>query len=164
MQPTETNAANLFVPDYMPEHTIYTTAVGILEWLASFPKCLSFEDEDGLKMALAALGYPYTAAFDYAPLPTGQPFGGGPKNGLVPWIKLSPVPVTNDQWLFFFTREGVWVQGWEENGAFAMTAGQLAAFFSHGVEPFVGSSYEADLRKEISNRIEAAKAGTPVLG
>ena len=156
-QPTETNAANLFQPNYMPEGTIYTLAVGgIFNWVKSNPYCLSFADQDGLAMALNALGYTYVETTSADPWPAGgQTFYGGDEEGQVPWVALSPVPPKTgpDGKLMYSAQDG----------AFAVNGGIFAAYWSHGVKPFVGSSYEADLRADINNRIQQAKAGNPVI-
>lgn len=149
-----TNAANLFEPDFMPEQTISTTvAGGITGWVKSVPLCMAFEDSDAIRMALEALGYLYTKTFSYPPYTPGygQTFSGGLENGNVPWLVLSPVPVINNNWD-------------ATAGAFAVNAGKFANYWNHGVSPFVGSSYEAELRADIAMRIEAAKNGNPNLG
>ena len=151
---TETNAANLFSPTFMAEKTITIVAPGgIVGYVASVPQCLEFEDEEGLTMALAALGYTFTKTFSYWPFvpSAGTSFAGGLENGNVPWLVISPVPPVNG--VFDSTQ-----------GAFAVNAGKYADFWNHGVHPFVGSSYEASLRADISMRTEAAIQGNPNLG
>lgn len=150
----ETNAANLFVPSFMDEKTITIIAPGGLTgYVASVPQCMSFLDSEALLLALAALGYTYTKTFSYWPFvpAPGTTFGGGLENGRVPWLAISPVPVVNDVWD-------------ATAGAFAVNAGKYANFWNHGVNPFVGSSYEMDLRTDIATRMEAARQGNPNLG
>jgi hypothetical protein len=149
----ETNAANLFVPHFMPEMTIFIMAPGgISSWVASVPQCMDFLDSDALLMALAALGFPFTETFSYPPFvpSAGTTFSGGLENGNVPWIVVSPIP------------KGT---GWSASaGAFAVNAGKFANYWNHGVNPFVGSSYEIQLKEDIANRTQAAQAGQPNLG
>ena len=151
----ETNAANLFIPEFMPEGTIQIVAPGgIVSHVASVPQCMDFEDSDALLMALAALGYVHTKTFPYWPFTPapGTTFSGGLlENGNVPWLVVSPVPPVN----------GVWDAS---QGAFGVNAGKFANYWNHGVSPFVGSSYEMQLREDIANRTEAAKQGNPNLG
>lgn len=152
--PDETNAANLFIPAFMAEKTITIVAPGgIVGYVASVPQCMQFEDSDALLMALAALGYVYAKTFPYWPFvpAPGTTFAGGLENGKVPWLAISPVPVFNDVWD-------------STQGAFAVNAGKYANFWNHGVSPFVGSSYEMELRSDIAARTEAAKQGNPNLG
>lgn len=154
MSDNETNAANLYSPTFMPEKTITIIGPGgITGYVASVPQCLEFGDEEGLIMALAALGYTFTKIFSYWPfVPAfGTTFGGGLENGNVPWLSLSPVPVVNDVWD-------------STAGAFIVNAGKFANYWDHGVNPFVGSSYEMQLREDIAVRVEAAKAGNPNMG
>ena len=151
----DTNPANTFTPHFMPEQTIYTIAAGgIADYVKSVPKCMVFDDADALLAALAALGFPYTEAFEYTPYSPGpgQTFAGGPRDGKVPWIVVSPVPQQNDQWR-------------ADQGAFAVNAGVYGYFWRESdIVPFVGSSYHQDLIADIHMRIEAAMAGQPNLG
>ena len=48
--------------------------------------------------------------------------------------------------------------------AFAVNAGKFANYWNHGVSPFVGSSYEMQLKDDISMRTQAAINGNPNLG
>jgi hypothetical protein len=113
---------------------------------------MDFLDSDALLLALAALGFVYTENFSYWPFvpAAGTTFSGGLENGNVPWIVVSPVP-----------KVGVWDAS---KGAFAVNAGKFANYWNHGVSPFVGSSYEMQLKDDISMRTQAAINGNPNLG
>ena len=146
--------ANTYMPQFMAEKTIAITATGglVTGWVASVPKCLTFESVGGLIAALQDLGYLYTETFDFSPFQPapGTSFAGGPRDGFVPWLGVSPVPVINGQWR-------------TDQGAFAVNAGSFANYWNHGVNPFVGSSYENDLRADIQVRVESAKQGMPAI-
>jgi hypothetical protein len=121
--------------------------------VASVNKCLAFESVGGLIAAVQDAGYPYVETFDYAPFPpaSGTSFAGGPRDGLVPWLGISPVPPLN----------GIWDA---QQGAFVVAAGVYGYFWRHSdVIPFVGSSYENDLRADVQMRIESAKNGYPAI-
>lgn len=139
---------NNYAPSFMPDMTIYITAAGgIQDWVTSVPQCLNFESVDDLVKSLQALGYAYTGAFDNYPFESNGTFGGGPKDGLVPWIGISPVPTWH-----------------ASDGAFVVNAGKYADFWNHGVHPFIGSSYHLALIEDIKMRMDAARGGQPNLG
>lgn len=146
--------ANSYTPQFMAEMTISVTATGglVTGWVASVPECLTFESVSALIAALQDLGYPYTETFDFSPFEPapGTSFAGGPRDGFVPWLGISPVPVINGQWR-------------TDQGAFAVNAGVFANYWNHGVHPFVGSSYEADLRADVQRRVDSAKQGMPII-
>lgn len=147
---------NTYVPQYMPEKTIYLMAAGgIQDWVASVPQCLAFESVDDLVSALQALGYAFTASFEEDPFSNANgTFAGGPKgNGHVPWIGISPVP---------FSMPANPPQA--SDGAFVVNAGKYGDFWNHGVKPFIGSSYHATLIDDIQMRMDAARSGQPNLG
>ena len=151
---------NSYLPVYMPEQSIFITAAGgIQDWVASVPQCLAFENVNDLVSAIQALGYDFTGAFPNWPFKTNGTFGGGPTTvGLVPWLGISPVPPTNSGPPDF---RPIWSAA---DGAFVVNAGKYGAFWSHGVTPFIGSSYHTALIQDIQMRMDAARGGNPDLG
>lgn len=148
---------NNYLPQYMPEQTIYLVAAGgIQDWVASIPKCLAFESLDDLVLSLQSIGYAFTSSFEDVPyvVPSGNDFAGGPKgDGSVPWIGISPVPPTG------------YPATWHaQDGAFVVNAGVYADFWNHGIHPWIGSSYHKTLIEDINMRMDAARNGAPNLG
>ena len=145
---------NSYLPVYMPQETIILTAAGGIQgFVASVPQCLAFESLNDLVLVLQSLGYFYTAGFAYVPFsPANGTFSGGPGDGLVPWIGMSPLPFSLNN-----PPEAA-------DGAFVVNAGKYANFWNHGVSPFIGSSYHVDLIKDIQMRMDAARNGNPNLG
>lgn len=154
---------NTYAPVFMPEQTIYITAAGgIQDWVTSVPQCLAFESVDDLVVALQALGYAYTSWFEYWPFDDANgPFAGGPREGKVPWIGISPVPPSNSGPPDF---KPVWRA---EDGAFVINAGKYADFWRSAgspAKPFVGSGQHQALVADIQMRMDAARGGQPNLG
>ena len=133
------NPANTYVPTYMDEGAVWVNAPGgLIDPVASVPQCLALESVGGLLAALDALGYSAVAVY------LSEPWHGGTAefNRRVPWLQIAV----------------------GANPPFQWNAGKCASYWSHGVTPFTGSSYENDLRQDIDNRTQQAVNGNPDIG
>lgn len=135
-EPT-TRPANDYVPDFRDEGDVKIVAAGgIIGIVEPVPACLEDNSLPGLVAAMNDLGYS-PATFYY------WPFYGGVAwfSDMVPWLSMT------DSYLH----------------TFYVNAGIFANYWAHGVNPFVGSSYEQSLRADINYRFQAAAAGYPTI-